>query len=112
MKSAITLKLIAACALVLCAAGAFSQNLETGKKPAAQAAASMTDAEVRKVDRQNNKITLKHADIKNLDMPAMTMVFQVREPALLDNLQAGDKVRFSADKIGGAYTVLSIEPAP
>ncbi len=78
----------------------------------AQTALPLTDAEVRKVDREAGKITLQHGEIKNLDMPPMTMVFQVRDPALLKPLKAGDKVRFTADKLGGAYTVLSIEVRP
>ncbi|MBI3532860.1 MAG: copper-binding protein [Burkholderiales bacterium] len=70
----------------------------------------MTEAEVRKVDKAAKKITLKHGEIKNLDMPPMTMVFQVKDASLLDRVQAGDKVRFTADKMGGAYIVLTLEP--
>ncbi|WP_439520125.1 copper-binding protein [Hydrogenophaga sp.] len=70
------------------------------------------EAEVRKVDARAGKITLKHGEIPNLDMPPMTMVFQVSDPALLGQVKAGDKVRFTADKIKGAYTVMSIAPAP
>lgn len=72
-------------------------------------AQAMTDGEVRKVDMAQQKITLKHGEIKNLDLPPMNMVFQVKDPALLGKVKPGDKVRFSADKIGGAYTVTSIE---
>ena len=61
-------------------------------------AADMTDAEVRKVDKENKKITLKHGPIKSLDMPPMTMVFQVNDAALLDKVQPGDKVRFAAQR--------------
>ena len=66
-------------------------------------------AEVRKVDLENKKITLKHGEIKNLDMPGMTMVFQVKDPAMLDKLKMGDKVAFTADKVEGAFIVMSIE---
>ena len=79
---------------------------------AAPAAADMTDAEVRKVDKENKKLTLKHGEIKNLDMPPMTMVFQVRDAALLDRIKAGDKVRFKAEKADGGYTVTAIEAVP
>lgn len=75
------------------------------------AAGDMADGEVRKVDRDAKKITLKHGEIRNLDMPPMTMVFQVKDAAMLEAVKAGDKVRFSADKVGGAYTVTSIEKA-
>ena len=77
----------------------------------ALAAGDMTEAEVRKVDRQTGKITLKHGEIRNLDMPPMTMVFTVKDPAMLDKLQAGDKVVFKADKADGKYRVVEIMPA-
>ncbi len=69
-----------------------------------------TDAQVRRVDRENQKITLKHGEIKNLDMPPMTMVFQVKDPAWLDLVKAGDQVSVSIDKIDGQYTVMSLQP--
>ncbi|WP_332774503.1 copper-binding protein [Polaromonas sp.] len=75
----------------------------------AQAALPATEAEVRKVDMDAKKITLKHGEIKNLEMPAMSMVFQVKDPALLQKVKAGDKVKFTADKINGAFTVISME---
>ena len=71
----------------------------------------MTEAEVRKVDRENQKITLKHGAIKNLEMPPMTMVFRVSDTAMLDKVQAGDKVRFTAAKDDGKLTVTAMEPA-
>ena len=71
----------------------------------------MADGEIRKVDLDNKKITIKHGEIKNLDMPGMTMVFQVKDPAVLDKLKAGDKVRFTAEKIGGAIVVTNIQAA-
>ena len=81
-------------------------------KASATATAPMVAGEVRKVDKDAGKLTLKHAPIPNLDMPDMTMVFLVQEPAMLDRVKAGDKVRFSAEKVGGQYTVVRIEPAP
>jgi Cu(I)/Ag(I) efflux system periplasmic protein CusF len=71
----------------------------------------LTDGEVRKVDKDAKKLTIRHGPIQNLDMPAMTMVFQVKDQAMLDKVNAGDKVKFSAEKIGGALTVTGIEPA-
>ncbi|MDQ7742866.1 copper-binding protein [Hydrogenophaga pseudoflava] len=68
------------------------------------------DAEVRKVDTTAGKVTLKHSDIPNLDMPPMTMVFQVKDPATLTPLKAGDQVRFRAEKVNGAYVATDIEP--
>lgn len=74
-------------------------------------AALMTEGEVRKIDKEAKKITLKHGDIKNLEMPGMTMVFQVKDVALLDKVSAGDKVMFTAEKVGGAIIVTAIETA-
>jgi Cu(I)/Ag(I) efflux system protein CusF len=71
----------------------------------------MSEGEVRKVDMDAKKITLKHGPIKNLDMPGMTMVFQVKDAALLVNVKAGDKVRFSAEEQQGALVVTAIEAA-
>lgn len=78
----------------------------------AQDALPKADGEVRRVDARAQTITLKHGEIRNLDMPPMTMAFKVQDPALLAQIKAGDKVRFTADKLGGNYTVLSLEPAP
>lgn len=66
------------------------------------------DAEVRKIDKEQGKVTLRHGPIPNLDMPNMTMVFRVSDPTLLDAIKEGDKVKFTADKINGAYTITSI----
>ncbi|MEZ5607040.1 MAG: copper-binding protein [Burkholderiaceae bacterium] len=78
---------------------------------AAPAADALTDGEVRKIDADNGKITLKHGEIKNLDMPGMTMVFTVRDKALLANLKPGDKVKFSVVHEGGKMVVTDIQPA-
>lgn len=77
---------------------------------AALAQDTLSEGEVRKVDKSTGKITLKHGDIRNLDMPPMTMVFTVTDKAMLDKVKAGDKVRFAADKDAtGQYIVTSIE---
>lgn len=75
-------------------------------------ASEMSSGEIRKVDKAANKITIKHGEIKNLDMPPMTMVFQVRDPALLNKAKAGDQVRFSAELKDGTYIVTAVEAAP
>lgn len=77
----------------------------------ASANAELTDAEVRKVDKATGKITLKHGEIKNLEMPPMTMVFAVKEPAMLDKVKQGDKVRFRAAGQDGKFTVTEIQAA-
>ena len=68
--------------------------------------------EVRKVDRDNQKITIKHGEIKSLDMPPMTMVFTVKDPALLEAAKPGDKVRFAVAREDGKFVVTAIEAAP
>jgi Cu(I)/Ag(I) efflux system protein CusF len=74
-------------------------------------AAPLTEGEVKKVDKENRKVTLKHGEIQNLGMPPMTMVFKVQDPAVLDKLQPGDKVRFAADRVNGSIIVTEIEAA-
>jgi Cu(I)/Ag(I) efflux system periplasmic protein CusF len=73
--------------------------------------ADMAEGEVRKVDMASKKITLKHGEIKSMDMPPMTMVFQVKDAAMLEKVKAGDKVRFKAEKAGGAMVVTDLQPA-
>ncbi|OOG79767.1 hypothetical protein B0E41_22265 [Hydrogenophaga sp. A37] len=72
----------------------------------------LVEAEVRRVDVAGGKVTLKHGDIPNLEMPAMTMVFQARDPAQLGRLKIGDKLRFTADKVNGVYTVIDLQVTP
>lgn len=79
--------------------------------PAGAAAAPLSDGEVRKVDKEQGKVTLRHGPLQNLDMPAMTMVFKVADPKVLDILKEGDKVKFTAEKVDGAFTVTSIQRA-
>jgi Cu(I)/Ag(I) efflux system periplasmic protein CusF len=74
--------------------------------------AQSNEAEVRKVDKSAGKLTLKHGEIKSLEMPPMTMVFRVKDKAWLDQVAAGDKVRFDAEKIDGQYVVTAIKKAP
>lgn len=82
-----------------------------GANDAHHPSTAMTGGEVRKVDKGAQKITLKHEEIKNLDMPPMTMVFRVKDPAMLDKLKAGDKVKFAAEEKGGTFTITSMEVA-
>jgi Cu(I)/Ag(I) efflux system periplasmic protein CusF len=69
------------------------------------------DGEVLKIDKAQGKLTLRHGELKALDMPPMTMVFRVGSPALLDRVAVGDKVKFDAAKVGGNYTVTAISKA-
>ena len=86
-------------------------SMDDTKKKMPIATADMVDGEIRKVDMEAKKITIKHGAIKNLDMPGMTMVFQVKDAEMLKKVKAGDKVRFTAEKAGGAIVVTNIEMA-
>ena len=66
-------------------------------------------AGVSRASAGRDEFTLKHGDIKNLDMPGMTMVFRVKDATMLDQVKEGDKIKFTADKIGGQFTVTGIE---
>jgi Cu/Ag efflux protein CusF len=99
-------------ALLLCAAllAAPAFAVEPPASAASAAADTMTEGEVRKVDLAAGKVTLRHGEIKPLDMPAMTMVFQARDKRLLEGLKPGDKVRFKAAHEGGQFLVTDIQP--
>lgn len=75
------------------------------------ACAALAEGEIRKVDRDTKKITIKHGPIENLYMPAITMVFQVKDAAMPDQVKAGDNINFVADKVNGAYKVMQLETA-
>ena len=106
------LNAIAAAAVLGATSYAVAQSTDHQAHHVAQssAASEMAEGEVRKVDKATGKITLKHGELKSLVMPPMTMVFQVQDKVLLDNVKAGDKVRFEATRIGGQLTVTAIEP--
>lgn len=70
---------------------------------------ALTEGVIRKVDASAKKITIKHDEIKNLEMPGMTMVFQVKDESMLSAVKAGDKVRFRAEKQSGALVVVRLE---
>jgi len=87
------------------------ESHDTNRVPAAAVSAEMSEGEVRKVDKETGRITIKHGPLANLDMPAMTMVFRAKDPTLLDRVKPGDKIKFVAEKVGGAYIVTEIERA-
>lgn len=70
---------------------------------------ALTEGEVRRVDRAQGRLTLRHGPIESLGMPPMTMVFRVQDPAWLEGLKPGDTIRFQAERINGAYTVTRLE---
>ncbi|WP_296495241.1 copper-binding protein [Rhodoferax sp.] len=73
-------------------------------------APDMADGEVRKIDKETGKITLRHGEIKHLDMPPMTMVFVAKDKAMLDKVKTGDKVRFMTIHENGQMIVTELQP--
>jgi Cu(I)/Ag(I) efflux system periplasmic protein CusF len=105
-----TILCAAAFAFLVLVASARAQSTNVGQVAATSAPASaVAEGEVRKIDKEQGKLTLKHGPIVNLEMPGMTMVFKVADAKLLDSVKPGDKVRFTADRVNGAITVTSIE---
>lgn len=114
VKRSIALSLAgSAVVAALLVATATAQAQGSAKAPAATAPASAatTLGEVRKIDRVQAVVTIKHGPITNLDMPAMTMAFKASDPKLLTGLKVGDKVRFAAVDANGTLTVTTIEAA-
>ena len=105
------LNLMAAAVLTAASIGIHAQ-LAPAPGNTAPVSATLADGEVRKIDKDAGKLTLKHGPIASLEMPGMTMVFKVADPKMLEALKEGDKVRFAADRINGAMTVTAIELAP
>lgn len=77
----------------------------------AQIAPALTDGEVKKIDKETGKITLRHGEIRNLNMAAMTMVFRVKDPSMLEQVNVGDRIRFAADRDNGAVAIVQLEKA-
>ena len=112
-------KLTLAIVMAAASTAAFAQDSHAGHGShgaahaghAAPATAELTDGEVKKIDKEAGKITLRHGEIKNLNMAAMTMVLRVKDAAMLDQVKVGDKVRFAADRVNGAVTIVQMQRA-
>ena len=112
MKSIIAFAAFAALAAGSAAAQTHHAHHAAPSLLAQASSVPLADGEVRKIDKDAAKLTLRHGEIKSLDMPPMTMVFNVRDKALLDKLEVGNKVRFAAVKEAGKYTVTEIQVVP
>ncbi|MBS0544959.1 MAG: copper-binding protein [Proteobacteria bacterium] len=101
---------------LLASAPAYSANEHdahhAAEPSAAGAVAELSEGTVKKVDKAAGKLTISHGPLKSLDMPAMTMVFRAADAAMLDKVKAGDRIRFDAARVGGAFTVTVLEVAP
>lgn len=100
-------KVVFAAVLSLSYVGAAS--LVHAQSVSSTAHASMNEGEIKKVDKDGGKLTIKHGELKNLGMPGMTMVFRTKDAGMLEQVKPGDKVRFVAEKVDGALTVTAIE---
>lgn len=79
--------------------------------PALALAQALADGEIRKVDKAAGKVMIKHGEIKSIGMAPMTMMFVVKDKAVLDTLAVNDKVKFDVKQEGGDYVVTKIEKA-
>lgn len=105
-----------AAGLALAAANVSAQmEMHDHTEHTAMAAASQIDAnalsegEIRKVDKDSGRLTIKHGPLNNLDMPGMTMAFRVQDPAMLDRVKAGDQVRFRVERVNGGLTITQLQ---
>ena len=98
------------------APAAAATDSHSGHHPATAASpaphAELSEGEITRWDPRTLRLTLKHGEIKNLEMPPMTMVFRVADASVVGDLKPGDKVRFRAEQISGAYHVQRIDKAP
>jgi Cu(I)/Ag(I) efflux system protein CusF len=109
--AALTAILFASGALALAAPSARAEQNTASPAPKKDVAGEMSEGEIRKVDREAGKLTIRHGELKNLGMPAMTMVFRAQDPAMLERVKVGDKVKFVAENVNGTLTVVRLEPA-
>lgn len=93
-------------------AGDDHHSMEGHDKKMEAMAPTWTDGEVRKIEKEAGKLTLRHGEVKNLDMRAMTMAWKLKDPSMLDNLKVGDKILFTAEKMNGQFTITEIKSAP
>lgn len=115
MKSISTLALATALALPLTvtlpAAAQTTAPAATKPMSGITQSAEMAEGEIRKISKDTGKLTIKHGPIKSLDMPPMTMVFTAKDPAMLERVAVGDKVRFVVADQGGQMVVTELQSA-
>jgi Cu/Ag efflux protein CusF len=105
----LTLSSVLVMALMAMASFIHAQNHEHGSSSSEMTENLWTMGEVRKIDLSQKKITIRHDEIKNLQMPAMTMIFIVKDVRMIDSLQPGDQVKFKAYRDNGHYFVDEIQ---
>ncbi|MDR5855752.1 copper-binding protein [Caballeronia sp. LZ062] len=108
--AAMTLGFAASLSATAYAAGDMSNmNMASGAQKNADAKNSMSHGEVKKVDNAAGKLTIKHGPLENLGMEGMTMAFKVKDPAMLSQVKAGDKIDFVAEEVNGSLTVTKLQ---
>ena len=70
------------------------------------------DGQVSKIDKAGERITIKHGGLKAFDMPPMAQAFRVADAKMLDSVAVGERVRFTAEKAAGGYTLTALNRAP
>ncbi|MBS2132210.1 copper-binding protein (plasmid) [Burkholderia thailandensis] len=113
MKKALV-SIMTGCALVFSAASYAAgdmgnMDMSGGAKQSADSKNSMSHGEIKKIDTANGKLTIKHGPLENLGMEGMTMVFKVKDPAMLSQVKVGDKIDFVAEEVNGALTVVKLQ---
>lgn len=103
-------KFLVSMAVVVCISAASITTLALAQQTT-ESNHEMSDGVVRKIDQEAGKITLKHGEIKNLNMPGMTMIFRIEDKSMLNSLQTGDKVKFKAVSEGGKIVITDIQIA-
>lgn len=86
-----------------------TMDMSSGAKQGGDANDSMSHGEIKKVDAAAGKLTIKHGPLENLGMGGMTMVFRVKDPAMLTQVEVGDKIDFVAEEVNGALTVVKMK---
>lgn len=100
--------------LALAAASASAQthdHAQHNAKPAAlqDNAGALAEGEVKMVDKNAGELTVQHGPLANLGMPGMTMAFKVQDPAMLDKVKAGAKIRLRVEYLNNTFTVTRLE---
>jgi Cu/Ag efflux protein CusF len=91
--------------------GADHSGHATAQAATAADKVQLTEGTVKKVNKAAGKVTLAHGPIENIGMGAMTMLFKVKDPGMLDAVKPGDKVRFRVDYVGSEFVIVHIEAA-
>ncbi|ACB66814.1 copper-binding protein [Burkholderia ambifaria] len=93
------------------AAGSMS-GMSMGDMKMAAPDAALTDAEVKRIDAAHGMVTLKHGALENVGMAPMTMAFKAGDPAMIDSLHVGDKVKIRVERVNGALTIVTLVKRP